>query len=114
MVNVDTSLARLPRDTDSSWCGESLESSTFSMVLQHTMLPIYLELQASTAAKAMSLQSSVGIDYKLLSVRLLVPPLWAVSGCFPLAALSSHGSLAVHMGLGAKAGRTPHSLVALR
>lgn len=42
MVSVETSLARLPSDTVSSWCGDpwSLESST-SMVLQHTILPIF-------------------------------------------------------------------------
>jgi hypothetical protein len=43
MVSVDTSLARLPMDTASSWCGDpwSLESSTFSMVLQQMMEPIF-------------------------------------------------------------------------
>ena len=40
MVIEETSLMTLLRDTVSSWCGEPLESSTLSMVLQQMMAPI--------------------------------------------------------------------------
>ena len=40
IVREDTSRTMLLKDAVSSWCGDSLESSTFSMVLQQMMEPI--------------------------------------------------------------------------
>ena len=74
MVSEETSLTTSPRDALSSWCGRlySLESSTFSMVLQQMMLPILL--RASFQRRPGDVVAELSRDAVQLLQAMVLPP----------------------------------------